>query len=186
LPRYFRGKFAWHESFSPVFSYKFSLPYRQAGAVSGRAVFWSISKLHKTSNLSGNCMKRIITLIIFLLSLTNISLGQNKPTFKQQQYPSHGDSISFIPNLVGMTIQEAKITLRKHNIEIGAIIQMDDKILDSQIVYKQNPTSLTKNGQPNFVRQKQTIDLWVFDPNKNVDTLIKSNRKSAVVIENDL
>jgi len=76
------------------------------------------------------------------------------------------------PNVVGLTLREAKIVLQKNKVDIGAIIyNPGSKNLDTLVVYKQNPPNTNENGDTNYLKKNNLIDLWLVNSSINVDTL---------------
>lgn len=92
--------------------------------------------------------------VTFLFTLFNLALlGKS------------GIKYDTVPNLVGMTLNEAKKVLRKANVNIGAIITSGEVDLktqaDSLIVYHQNPNSKSSSAALNSFKRKKLIDIWV-------------------------
>ena len=72
--------------------------------------------------MNGRVLWANLILLFFLINLTANSLGQTQPVFKQQDFPSHGDTIilrGVIPNVIGLSLSEAKIIFKKNKIKIG-------------------------------------------------------------------
>ena len=90
----------------------------------------------------------------FLFMLFNLALlGQS------------GNRNSTVPNLVGMTLNEAKKVLSKRNVNIGAIVTSGEVNLktqaDSLIVYRQNPDSKSSSAALSSFKKDKLIDIWV-------------------------
>ncbi|MEO6252390.1 MAG: PASTA domain-containing protein [Ferruginibacter sp.] len=67
-----------------------------------------------------------------------------------------------MPNLIGMTLNEAKKALHDINLEIGALIYFSDpQDPDSSFVVKQNPPAINEKGDQNYIEKKQVVDLWL-------------------------
>lgn len=92
--------------------------------------------------------------ILFIIFFNSIS------TYCQAQQPK-----ILVPNLVGMTLKNAKQLLHKKNLKIAAVItferDLDSKNLDTLIAYKQNPMNVKRNNARNFIKRGATIDVWV-------------------------
>lgn len=92
----------------------------------------------------------VICLLLFL------SLHVTAQTAKKQ---------TAIPNLVGITLSDAKKVLSKANIAIGAIIfsggENTDTINDSHIIIRQYPASKTDPASLRLFRKNRLIDIWV-------------------------
>ena len=89
-----------------------------------------------------------------------------------------------LPNLIGMTLREAKKVLVKSNLGIGAIITSGnidlDVEADSLIVYRQNPSSKSNTVSSNYLKKNKLIDIWL-TRNNGLNSLNKPkqrNRKS--------
>ncbi|MEP7319082.1 MAG: PASTA domain-containing protein, partial [Panacibacter sp.] len=78
-----------------------------------------------------------------------------------------GDQQIEVPDLIGMTVSEARSYLSTNNIELGAIITMGD-IGDTSNAYisKQKPSRFAENtetGEPiiNKIRPGEIMDIWI-------------------------
>mgnify|MGYP000949360086 CR=1 FL=1 len=125
-------------------------------------------------------MNRILPFfLLFQIGLFHLSLGQKQHPTKSQEYSTLSDTLFLkktqIPNLVGLTYLNTKELLQKRNIAIGGVILSSENNLDSQIVYRQNPSHLNKKGKPNFAKKNQLIDIWLFKSNTYSDTSAKKN-----------
>lgn len=103
--------------------------------------------------------------VTFLFTLFNLALlGKS------------GIKYDTVPNLVGMTLNEAKKVLRKANVNIGAIITSGEVDLktqaDSLIVFHQNPDSKSSSAALKSFKRNQLIDIWV-SGNYSPDSLSK-------------
>jgi beta-lactam-binding protein with PASTA domain len=67
-----------------------------------------------------------------------------------------------VPDLVGLTLSEAKRELEAKGITLAAILAIGS-IPDTlkAFVYKQNPEVKNEESQPNFIQPGQTMDLWI-------------------------
>ena|SRR6218665_2701343 len=67
-----------------------------------------------------------------------------------------------VPDLLGMTLAQAKLILDQDGITLAAIVA-DAGVSDtlSAFVYKQNPPRFTEDKQPIYVQSGQVMDLWV-------------------------
>jgi beta-lactam-binding protein with PASTA domain len=64
-----------------------------------------------------------------------------------------------VPDLFGMTLNEAKVILESNGLTLGTVLPTDAD--PNGYVYKQAPTHLTISGNVNHIKQGQFIDLWV-------------------------
>ena len=83
-----------------------------------------------------------------------------------------GDAI-MVPDLVGMTYNEAKIILDENGIILGAVIP-DQNVSDtgSAYIWKQMPPKYNDQNVPVFIQPGQLLDLWLSVEMKNpVDSL---------------
>lgn len=67
-----------------------------------------------------------------------------------------------VPDLLGMTLSEAKLLLEQNNITLAAIVP-DAGVTDTlgAFVYKQNPPRYNDEKQPVYIQSGQVMDLWV-------------------------
>lgn len=67
-----------------------------------------------------------------------------------------------VPELVGLTVSEAKEELQAKGILLAAILTSGE-VTDTlnAFVYKQNPDALNDEQQPTFIQPGQTMDIWV-------------------------
>jgi beta-lactam-binding protein with PASTA domain len=67
-----------------------------------------------------------------------------------------------VPNLVGLTLGEAKLVLEQYGLMLASTIA-DGPITDSlgAYIYKQNPPRFTEQNQAVFIRPGQFMDLWI-------------------------
>jgi beta-lactam-binding protein with PASTA domain len=72
------------------------------------------------------------------------------------------DEQIIVPDLVGLTFQEAKAILDSNRIGIGAVIT-EGNITDtaSAYVYKQNPEKMDEEKIPIYIQSGQLIDVWI-------------------------
>ena len=84
-----------------------------------------------------------------------------------------------VPDLFGLTYQQAKNRLDSMGIAVGTVIPNKD-VRDSAdaYVYKQEPAQLNDDGQANRIRPGQTMDIWLQAqrPVRGADT---ANRQSS-------
>jgi beta-lactam-binding protein with PASTA domain len=64
-----------------------------------------------------------------------------------------------VPDLFGMTLNEAKVILESNGLTLGTIQPTGAD--PNGYVYKQDPTRLTMSGNVNKIKQGQFIDLWI-------------------------
>ena len=67
-----------------------------------------------------------------------------------------------VPNLVGMSLGEAKLILEQNGIGLAAIIA-DAGVTDTlaAFIFKQNPPRFTEENQAVFIQSGQLMDIWV-------------------------
>ena len=72
------------------------------------------------------------------------------------------DQQIIVPDLLGKTLAEARLTLEENGINIGAVIA-DATVTDTAaaFVYKQNPDRLDEESQPRYIRSGQLMDVWI-------------------------
>ncbi len=63
-----------------------------------------------------------------------------------------------VPDLVGLTYNDAKVLLESNGLNVGAVIPAIDP---NAFVGRQNPDHLTPDGRVNRIRQGQSVDLWL-------------------------
>jgi len=77
-----------------------------------------------------------------------------------------------VPDLVGLTFEEAKQTLQEKGISLAAIVPMATvKDTLNAFVYKQNPDTKDIDGNPVFIQPGQTIDIWLSPTQPEADSL---------------
>jgi beta-lactam-binding protein with PASTA domain len=64
-----------------------------------------------------------------------------------------------VPDLFGMTLNEAKVILESNGLTLGTIQPTGAD--PNGFVYRQAPTRLTMSGNVNKIKQGQFIDLWI-------------------------
>ena len=80
-----------------------------------------------------------------------------------------------VPDLIGMTLGEAKLIIEQNGINLAAIIA-DGPIVDtlSAYVFKQSPNRYNEASIPNYIKAGQLMDLWIAAEMKVVnDTISK-------------
>ena len=67
-----------------------------------------------------------------------------------------------VPDLFGLTLEEAKTLLQANGLNTGLVIALPD-VTDTSaaFVYRQMPPRVTEDGRVNRIRGGQTIDLWL-------------------------
>ena len=67
-----------------------------------------------------------------------------------------------VPDLMGLTLLEAKVALESKGITLAAILATGS-ISDTlkAFVFKQNPEVRDEEGNPNYIKPGQTMDLWI-------------------------
>jgi len=69
-----------------------------------------------------------------------------------------------VPDLVGLTYNDAKVLLESNGLNVGAVMPTVDP---NAYVGRQSPEHLTQDGRVNRIRQGQLVDLWL-QPDKPV------------------
>ena len=64
-----------------------------------------------------------------------------------------------VPDLFGMTLSEAKVTLEANQLTVGTIQPTNAD--PNGYVYRQTPERLSMSGNVNHIKQGQFIDLWI-------------------------
>lgn len=78
-----------------------------------------------------------------------------------------------VPNLIGLTVTEAKAILEAKGIVLASIIGTGP-ISDTAnaFVYQQNPETLDFTGTPQYIQPGQTMDIWIQLEKPVIDTLV--------------
>ena len=78
------------------------------------------------------------------------------------------DEPILVPNLVGLTFDEAKILLQDEGILLGAIIpETDVKDTAHAFIWKQAPPQFDELKQPIYIKSGQLLDVWISRINKS-------------------
>lgn len=132
-----------------------------------------------------------ITYALFVLERSHLKLGDTifKPDFMRGsvlEQNFHGDKIPpgakipwgsrvdlvigsglnqepvLVPDLTGMTFEEAQIILQQNGLIVGAVVP-DEGIVDtaSAFVWKQNPPSVNEENIPLKIQPGQLMDIWL-------------------------
>ena len=143
----------------------------------------SIAPLIEMPNLEGLSFRSAeISLSQYLLKLGDTSYRMDfaKNSVLEQQYNGdrikagtkipQGSKISLIlgsglghedfsvPDLVGLTYNDAKVLLESNGLNVGTVIPSIDS---SAFVGRQSPEHYTPDGRINRIRQGQSVDLWL-------------------------
>jgi beta-lactam-binding protein with PASTA domain len=82
-----------------------------------------------------------------------------------------GDVDFTVPDLVGLSLQDAKRVLDSSRLILGAVVPLDDvQDKNSAFVTRQNPEHFDEMRQLNHIRQGQTIDIWLSSKQPMRDT----------------
>lgn len=67
-----------------------------------------------------------------------------------------------VPNLIGLTLGEAKIVLQENGILLGAVVP-DPGISDTlgAFIWQQSPPKLNEEKEPIYIQSGQLMDLWI-------------------------
>ncbi len=77
-----------------------------------------------------------------------------------------------VPDLIGLTVAEAKGTLQAQGIVLASILtsgNVSDTL--NAFVFKQNPEVLTSDHSPVYIQPGQTMDIWIQAERPVVDTI---------------
>ena len=87
------------------------------------------------------------------------------------------DQKIMVPDLLGMTLAQAKSVLDEAGLGLAAVIsEPGTKDTLAAFVYKQNPPRFTEQNQAVYIQSVQLVDLWVSPVLKvEKDTTAKSN-----------
>ncbi|MBX2940380.1 MAG: PASTA domain-containing protein [Ferruginibacter sp.] len=67
-----------------------------------------------------------------------------------------------VPDLLGITFQEAKVILEANGIELGAVItEPDVKDTASAFIFKQSPPVKDQDDLPSYILPGQLMDIWL-------------------------
>ncbi len=83
-----------------------------------------------------------------------------------------------VPDLVGLTFEEARLALQANGLSVGVVIPLPEVTDNSNaFVYRQVPGRMNEEGKFNRIRGGQTIDLWlsVEKPIRQVDSAATNN-----------
>lgn len=79
-----------------------------------------------------------------------------------------------VPNLIGLTFEEARVLLDAQGILIGALVVSENvKDTASAFVYKQSPPVKNEEGKPVRIRQGQLMDLYLGLEKPQVDSALQ-------------
>lgn len=77
-----------------------------------------------------------------------------------------------VPQLVGLTVTEAKVLLQSQGIVLASIIGTGNiQDTTSAFVYRQNPDTKDYQGNPIYIQPGQTMDIWIQLDKPVIDTL---------------
>lgn len=78
-----------------------------------------------------------------------------------------------VPNLLGMTVSEAKVMLEARGIVLASIIGTGNiRDTANAFVYKQNPEIKDFDGNINYIQPGQTMDIWIQIEKPIIDSLL--------------
>lgn len=72
-----------------------------------------------------------------------------------------GEDLITVPNLVGLTVAEARILLEQYGLTFGSIVDPGVPDKESAFIYRQSPTRYAEDGTPLRIRSGQLIDVWI-------------------------
>ena len=90
-----------------------------------------------------------------------------------------------IPNLVGLTVQQARELLNSKNIYLASIIA-DPEVRDtaSAFVYRQSPDRFDDEGRVISIREGQVMDIWISATAPVKDSTTNSNQQIDSAVSN--
>jgi hypothetical protein len=76
-----------------------------------------------------------------------------------------------VPNLIGLSFEEASILLGQYGLSTGALV-LEPGVTDTAaaFVYKQDPPAVSADGQPVYIQPGQWMDVWLSAERKSNDT----------------
>lgn len=76
-----------------------------------------------------------------------------------------------VPDLVGMTLEQAKAILDENGIMLAGIVpQGDIRDTMASFVIRQNPPRFTEDKQPVYINSGQVMDVWISKENVAIDS----------------
>jgi eukaryotic-like serine/threonine-protein kinase len=90
-----------------------------------------------------------------------------------------------VPNLMGLTIEEAKILMKENRLGFGAMVY-DEQMTDSTtaIIWKQSPEEYNEMDEVNKLRLGESIDVWLTNDESKlskVDSLAPVKKHSSSI-----
>ena len=95
-----------------------------------------------------------------------------------------GDELITVPNLVGLTLGEARIALEQYGLTFGSVVDPGVPDKENAFVYRQSPPRYAEDGTPLRIRAGQLIDVWIQVEKPVVENRNNSSRDTTSV-END-
>jgi beta-lactam-binding protein with PASTA domain len=84
-----------------------------------------------------------------------------------------------VPNLIGLTLAEAKAQLAPMNVNFTSVPDAGVTDFENAFVYRQNPERfmqlMDSQRQPNFIKSGQNIDLWLSLTRPVIDSSANNN-----------
>ncbi len=165
-----------------------------------RTVFLTVNRLTLPLIEMPQLKGKTLSYAIMILEHSHLKLGDTtfRPDFAwgtilEQQYKGHvvesgtkvpwGSSIDLViasgltsdrfkvPNLLGLTYNEAKAILDSNGIVLGSIVaDADVRDTGSAFIYKQIPPTFREDKQPVFIQSGQLMDIWLSPVMKVIDS----------------
>ncbi|MFN8243585.1 MAG: PASTA domain-containing protein [Ferruginibacter sp.] len=93
-----------------------------------------------------------------------------------------GDEQMMVPDLVGMTVSQARSFLQEKGIELGAIVATGVvKDTANAFIYMQNPSRFDEDNKPVYIQSGQVMDVYIsaamISPKDSADTKDKTKKK---------
>ena len=78
-----------------------------------------------------------------------------------------------VPDLVGLSFEEASILLDQYGLSTGALV-LEPGVTDTAtaFVYKQDPPAFAADGQPVYIQPGQWMDVWLSTERKKTDSTV--------------
>lgn len=89
-----------------------------------------------------------------------------------------GDELISVPNLVGLTLAEARIALEQYGLTFGAIVDPGVSDRENAFVYRQAPARFAEDGTILRIRAGQLIDVWIQSERPVIENNNNNNNSS--------
>jgi len=72
-----------------------------------------------------------------------------------------GEDVISVPNLIGLSLTEARILLEQYGLSVGSIVPPNFPDRENAFVYRQEPSRRAADGTIQRIRPGQLIDVWI-------------------------